>query len=180
MKKLADEMLTIAAFIALLAAVLCIPSGCVSGSDPRFTNFFPQKKTAEAPKGKEPDPEPMAIDQRTATNQVNLDATIKANAELHAKALSDEIQNRVLAGQIENLTSENSKLKLELSARDVTIGQMRLTGDKNAGGNINDPVISWILAVGQIGTVPFCFVVYLLAHRLRWFQRLKHGKNYRD
>jgi len=43
--------------------------------------------------------------------------------------------------------------------------------NQSAEGNINDPVVSWILAIGAGACGPLAIFGYILAHRSKWARK---------
>lgn len=66
-----------------------------------------------------------------------------------------------LKATAEEMTQDIGALQVRLNARIDT-----------GGGDVNEPVTSWILAAGY-ALVPMSFLAYLLAHRSRRFRRFK-------
>lgn len=65
------------------------------------------------------------------------------------------------------------KLTAHEMSQDIAALQVKFdTKIDTGGGDVNEPVTSWILAVGY-ALVPVSFLVYLLAHRSRRFRSLK-------
>jgi|GEM_PF-5672642 len=58
-------------------------------------------------------------------------------------------------------------------SQDIGALQLRLSGKiDTGGGDVNEPVTGWILAIGY-SLVPVSFLGYLLAHRSQRFRDLK-------
>jgi len=65
------------------------------------------------------------------------------------------------------------KATAEEISQDIGALQVRLSAKiDTGGGDVNEPVTGWILAIGY-ALVPVSFLVYLLAHRSRRFRNLK-------
>ncbi len=70
-----------------------------------------------------------------------------------------------------------SAVKAEVETLEQNVGSLLVEVDRRintAGGDVNEPVTGWILAVGY-ALVPVSFLGYLVAHRFRLFRALKDG-----
>ena len=70
---------------------------------------------------------------------------------------------------------EMNAVKAEVENLEQHIGTLRVDVDRRIstdGGDVNEPVTGWILAVGY-ALVPVSFLGYLVAHRFRFFRTFK-------
>jgi len=65
------------------------------------------------------------------------------------------------------------KAHVRRMTQDIGALQVRLHGSiKTGGGDVNEPVTGWILAIGY-AAVPISFLLYMLAHRSARFRHFK-------
>lgn len=89
---------------------------------------------------------------------------VQENAGVHAEVA-------VIKNDLAAKDAELNGLKAELCARDVIITGLR--AEVKAGRDVNNPVTSWIQALGYAVIMPLCFLAYVLAHRFEWFRAAK-------
>lgn len=65
---------------------------------------------------------------------------------------------------------EIKEIKTEFNAMKRTVTGMQ-TGEIKVGGNVNEPVTGWILAIGY-AAIPVAFLVYLVGHRVPVIRKL--------
>lgn len=74
------------------------------------------------------------------------------------------------AREMNAVKAEVGRLEQDFGALQVRVEKRINTG----GGDVNEPVTGWILAAGY-ALVPVLLLGYLLAHRFKFFRRIKDG-----
>lgn len=63
--------------------------------------------------------------------------------------------------------------QLQKVADQIKVQLMEIKTEISGNHNtINDPIVSWILAIG-FASIPFCFLIYMGMHRFKWFRKAK-------